>query len=496
MKEVLPGSALRLVAACWVFTLLTLSASALSAQTFPIAPDSLDGGRFVGSARVAKAESVRALRVGGTLGFAHTEDVLKQKDRHERVFSDVSGAFTAVPWFQVALHLTGRYDMHRSPQFANDKGFAGSTALSTRHAFALTPNLALAGQTRFLFPAANAIKRGFTGATTELSALLSYTGIEKLEVTGLLGYRIDRTNHALSNAEALSAADRLAAEVSDFNAVLVGAMVSGQLDRATLLGEWSFQVQHGSGAPAAMESPMRLRAAVQTLVGDRIVPGLEFGVSVSRRPVFTATDLVRVEPRLWAAITLNVLLGKKSAPAVNEEPTPILAAEVRPTTGELLVRVDDGGAPIAGAAVTIASTAETLSAETDASGVARFQVKRDEILDVSVTANGCHPASQTVVVEQSSHTLPISLQRTLPEGEIKGKVRSLRGGPLRSARVEVVETGRVVQTKDDGTFLIEVPPGDYRLRISADGHETQERTAQVERLGVTILVVDLRRTSK
>ncbi len=493
MKEVLPGRALKVVAACWVFSLVMFGAGPLSAQSSPLAPNSLDGGRFVGSARVGD-ESTRVLRAGLSLGYAHTESVLGERDRHERVFSDVSGALTLVPWFQVALHLDGRYDLHRSPALGRDKGFAGSSAVMTRHAFALRPDLSIAGQARFLFPAANAVKLGFSGITTELSGLMSYTAWKGGELSGLLGYRFDRTSRALSDSDALSPADRLAAQVSHFNAFMIGAMVSSQLKHATLLGEWSWDIQHGSGSPAAIESPMRLRAAVQSLIGERIVPGAEFGVTLSQRPIFN--NLFRIEPRVWAAVTLGVLLGK--TPEKIPEEAPLQAAPVvekRAATGELVVHANDGETPLHGAAVTVTMGEETLSSETDATGQASFRVNRGEPITVTVTAGGCHPATQTTVVETPSHPITISLKRALPEGEIKGKVRSLRGGPLK-ARVEVLDTGRIVQTKDDGTFLIEVPPGDYRLRISADGHEAQERTAQVERLGVTILVVDLRRTSK
>ncbi len=441
----------------------------------------------------ATKDPSRLVRAGLSLGYAHTEAVLGANDSHERIFSDVSGALTLVPWFQVAVQLTGRYDMHSSTA-GSDKGFAGSTALTTRHAFALTPDLALAGQARFLFPAANAITRGFEGITSELGGLLSYAAWKGGEVGGLLGYRIDRTEHALSDPNALSAADRLAAEVSAFNSVMVGAMVSSRLKHATVLGEFSWDIQHGSGAPSAIESPMRLRAAVQTLVGEHIVPGAEFGVTLSQRPQFN--DLFRIEPRVWAAVTLGLVFGKqpeKAEPTDSFEPTPV--AETRSLTGELLLLVDDGETPISGAAVSVTVEDEIQSAETDAQGRVRFRVARGKPVSVDVTAAGCHPSSATTSVDAPSRELTVSLKRALPEGEIKGKVRSLRGGPLK-ARVEVLETGRIIQTKDDGSFLIEVPPGDYRLRISADGHEPQERTAQVEHLGVTILVVDLRRTSK
>ncbi|MFT3928304.1 MAG: carboxypeptidase-like regulatory domain-containing protein [Myxococcales bacterium] len=496
MKEVLPGRALWAVAVCWVFGFVLLGAGSLHAQAAPLGPEGLDGGRFVGSARLTpKSDTLRAFRGAFSLGYAHTEAVLGTDDHHERIFSEFAGAFARLNWLQLALKLDGRYDIHRSKSLGNDSGFAGSTELTTRHAFAVGSKFSLAGQTRFRFPGANATKLGFSGVSSELSALASWAAWEGGELSGVFGYRFDRSAHALKNPDTLSQADQLGASVSRYNAVLAGAMLTAQLRRFTVVGEWSWDVNVGAGAPTPMQSPMRLRGALQTVVGERWVPGAEIGFGLSSRPQFN--DLIRIEPRFWAAFTLGILLGKKPAPEPTEQPLD-RATEEQPKVaakGELVVLVTDADAPMAGAAVTVTMGEETLSAETDAGGRARFRVVRGEALDIEVTAQGCKPASQRVVLEQAHLELPVPVERSLPEGEIKGKVRSLRGGPLK-AQVEILTTGQVLQTADDGTFLIDVPPGDYRLRISAEGHETQERSAQVERLGVTILVVDLRRTRK
>src|SRR4029079_8562291 len=109
---------------------------------------------------------------------------------------------------------------------------------------------------------------------------------------------------------------------------------------------------------------------------------------------------------------------------------PVLAAK-----GELVVRVTDADAPLTGAAVAVSVGEGTLSSGTDATGRARFRVLRGETLKVSVTAQGCRPATQEVVLEQAHLEVPVAVERSLPEGEIKGKVRSLRGGPLK-AQVE------------------------------------------------------------
>jgi len=84
---------------------------------------------------------------------------------------------------------------------------------------------------------------------------------------------------------------------------------------------------------------------------------------------------------------------------------------------------------------------------------------------------------------------------SLPPGQIRGRVRSLRGGALR-AKVEVQPLGQTFDTDAKGAFVIDVPPGRYTVHVHAEGHETQERPAEVEQDGVTILVIDLRRAKR
>lgn len=491
MSEVLRGWALWVVAACVLLAALAPAPSS-HAQAAALGSEGLRGGRYVGSALPAEG----AVRAVGAFGVAHTEDVLKAHDRHERMLAELGAAFIARPWMQLAARLEGRYDLHRSEVHGKDHGLAGSTDILTRHAFQLSPDFALAAQLRARFPAASTAKRGLSATTTELSALASHTLFGDGEISGTLGYRFDRSAHALEDARSVSAADRLAASTSRFDALLIGALLAAPVGPTTLIGEWSWDVNVGSRAPDPFHSPMRLRAAVQSKVGDYLVPGFEIGVNLTGRPALG--EGARIEPRVWALLSLGVVFDRRSRtpePDAKALPAPAQTQE-EGRLGELLVQVSDPEkSPLAGAHVTIRSEHGTQRATTDASGRAGLRVVRGEPLELTIEAEGFHSASQTLSLDEPELVLALSLERSLPEGEIKGRVRSLRGGPLK-AKIEILETGRVVETESDGTFRIDVPPGDYRVRITAEGHEPQERSAQVERLGVTILVVDLRRSRK
>lgn len=117
------------------------------------------------------------------------------------------------------------------------------------------------------------------------------------------------------------------------------------------------------------------------------------------------------------------------------------------------------------------------------------------LVPVAAPAPKPTPPPAPVVVEAKPEppaAEPTPAEPALPPGQIRGRVRSLRGAPIR-ARVEVVPLGQTLSTDDKGAFVIDVPPGRYSVVVRAEGYEEQERPAEVEQNGVTILVIDLRR---
>lgn len=462
--------------------LLLLIPSAVVAQTVPVDVEGLRGGRHVGSAAPI---SVGPRLVAG-LGYAYTEAVLAADDRHHRTLGTLAVGYAPRPYLQLALSFDGRYDLHRGEQ--DDGGAAFGTTLTTRHAFALRDGLSIAPQLKLRFPAAESVVRGLSAVSPELAVLMTQL-LGRYELTGLAGYRFDRSTESVEVAT-LSRADQLGASLSRYDAALLGALFVAPIGPVVASAEWSFDIATGSGAPAAKASPMRLRLAAQMPFG-RYLPGVELGVSPSARP--TIERLARIEPRLWFAATLAVTFEATRAPppriVVPSEPVLPPAEPV-----SVAVRVlDVTGTPIEGASVTVGDEAASEQKRTDAQGTAL--VLLEEARPIAVEAEG-YERYEGQISPASPEGRIVRLTRNLPEGEIQGKVRSLRGGrPLR-ARVVVQPLGIAVESDAEGNFKIAVPPGSYQLEISADAHERQQRPAQVERLGVTIVVVDLRRVVK
>lgn len=489
MDQALRAPTVRIAASLGTLLVLLLALPSASAQ-LPLEVNGLRGGRHVGSAGELSSDPRAVLG----LGYAYTEGVLDGSDAHQRLFSELAAGYA--PWraLQLSLGLDARYDTHRGDA-GSDSGGAFGTSFSTRHAFAVSRELSMAARTKLRFPAASNVSRGFRGVSPELGAIVSYLVQQRYELSLDLGYRFDRSENSIAQPTALSRADLLAASISRYDAALVGALFSLPLGPVTASAEWSWEVALGSGAPGPLASPMRARIAAQLKLAERYVPGVELGLSPSARP--SIDRLARIEPRLWFALSMGVVFERARPPPVDAARPTVEISEAELESAVLDVRVvDPAGSVVSGANVQLESRERREAASTGADGVAALTLTPESTHRLTVSAEGFEPQQTSVEGVRGRQTMTVTMVRHLPEGEIKGSVRSLRGGKPVRAQITVSPLGKTIDTDEKGDFVIGVPPGQYTLEITAVGHEAQQRTATVERLGVTILVVDLRRAPK
>lgn len=450
-----------------------------------IAPDGLGGGRYVAAGLDGERPS---LRLAGTVGYGFTESVLGEGDRHDRAAGELAIAWVMAPWLQATIAGELRVDRHSPDGPGRETGLLGSTRLATRHVLRLGSRAALGFAPKVIFPGADRTSRGFRAASYELLALFSarLPGAIELSLNG--GYRFDRSRFAVKDALELAPAQRLAASLSQQDACLLGALISWPVNAYRLSAEWSWEPAL-RGRVHALESPMRVRAAVQRVIGERYVPGLELGVDASQRPTFLG--LTRIEPRVWARVGLAVFLERRQPERATAPGEPLAPEQSAPEPAALralqLRVVDASGQPIAGARVWLSGDRERSSSRTDAEGNVTLRVSEGAV-SITIEADGYEPIERTLAGNASDSTL--ALKPELPAGEIKGAVRNLAGDPVH-ASVTVLPQAMTVKTDARGQFAIGVAPGDYTLKIVADGYEPQERRAQVELRGVTIVVVDL-----
>ena len=458
-------------------------------------------------------------RTGPTLlmsgGYGYTEAVLGNGDAHHRAAGALALHERPVPWLDLALRFDGRYDAHRQPGQPGDTGFVGDPRAYVRADLGFDGGLRLGARLGVWLPGRNAPSLDAGAISPELVGAVSYAPPEgAFALTLNAGYRVDRSAHSAPDPARLSPPDRLALGVSTFDAVLIGA--AGTVGRGPIQGfvEASWQLLVGAGHPSALASPIVAGAGVRVALGPRLRLEAEAEVSPSRRPDLGPTaPLVPVPPRVAGWLGLCYWFGAAPAPSASTspvEPSPPPPPEVEaapapapPETAGLRGRVSAaGGGKLSELRVAITSGDSRHVVEPAEDGRFSFEGKAGDEVVVSVEAAGHLPAQVTATLATGSPTeLDVTLEKRPPRGQLRGLVRSLKGAAV-SAEVRVEPDGppQGAPTAGEiaplrtagGRFELDIPPGHYRVTISAQGYATQKRQVEVEENGVTLLNVDLR----
>ncbi|WP_226005885.1 carboxypeptidase regulatory-like domain-containing protein [Natrinema salinisoli] len=155
-----------------------------------------------------------------------------------------------------------------------------------------------------------------------------------------------------------------------------------------------------------------------------------------------------------------------------------------PTDGTLEGTVTDtDGEPIADATV----SAGDLETTTDENGTYSLQLEAGDYT-LEVSAEGYEDASEDVTVEvESTTTADVTLEER--PGSVEGTVTDAAGEPIADATVTAGD--ETVMTGDDGTYALELEPGEYALEVSAEGYETVSEDVTVDADATTTVDVTL-----
>ena len=423
-------------------------------------------------------ETETGVDVAAMAGYGVTEDVLGSSDTHHRVGGSLALAGRPLSWLTIAGRVDGRWDHHLLGG-ADDQSAVGEARLSLRGDWALGSGVALGLASIVFVPGSDAPSLVFDATTVDVRGLASWTP-EGAPVTLALdlGARFDRSARAVGQRPLpFGRPDLVSLGASDSDAVLLGAGIVGRIDESELFGEITADllVEHGLAA-----SPVRVALGARVPLVSRLLSfhaALEAGLG-GRIPVDGIT-LVPIEPRL--AVVIGLVLAPRSTPAAPVEdevvePDPTTASERR---GRVL---DPSGTPIAGARVHPVGATDP-SATTDSEGdFVLSGVSPDTSLEVEAEGYVARPLTAEG---------DVVLERALPEGALRGLVRSLSGRGI-TATIHVDPSDAEARADADGVFELALPPGHYRLTIEAHGYTTQHREVDVELGGVTVLNVDLR----
>jgi hypothetical protein len=123
---------------------------------------------------------------------------------------------------------------------------------------------------------------------------------------------------------------------------------------------------------------------------------------------------------------------------------------------------------------------------------------------IDVTVEGYSPVTRTLTLSAPSSPTPattgedaagaiqITVAKALPSGQVRGLVRDFGGKPI-AAQIRLEPIGVDAQVGPDGMFEVNVAPGAYDIVVHANGYVDQRRHVSVERDGVTMMNVELRK---
>lgn len=424
------------------------------------------------------------LSLSAGAGYGYTESIVAQGDRHHRSRAQLAATYAVSPHLGFSAAFDARYDQHRGDGI-DAAGYVGNPRLAARAAGLAVGDVRLGAEAMLWLPGDDAPSLVPGAASLELRGLAEYAppAWGTVAAYGNAGVRHDRSAASAPEAHRLGEAQRMALGVSDSDALVAGAGLRAAAASATVFAEWSWDLLIGSEAPAPSESPMRLGLGAYAPLGERYGWFGAAEISLSSRPSLAADEpLVPVEPRLGVLAGVTYHFGSAGGEGAPTEPQPSgsIAGEVETWDGQ----------PARDAVIRVGVGDRAATAETDDRGAFEVDDLPTGSAIVTVTAPGHREESVRAEV-RAGHTEELAVELT-HEGssEIKGVVLSYQGEPIRAA-IEIEPLEIELRAGREGRFQTEVPPGDYRISISAPGHRNQVRSITVEEKGVTVLNVDL-----
>jgi hypothetical protein len=479
-------------------------------STGPRPPQRIGYGALPGGLHVASAETlpVGTVELGLLSGFGYRKGLLSADHTFDRASGDIAVAYAPVANLAIALSLDGRYDHHQGPGTTDD-GYVGDPHLLVRFA-APSGRLRLGGQLGIWLPGKNFPSIAPSATSVDARALLSIDAGFGL-VTASAGFRYDNSAKSVDPRTDVSLADQVSYGVSSFHAALAGLSLRIPVtDRAYVALEGSADVFVGSGAPGPI---VRGGGLFGVAVNDAVafiayvegakVPGVSYSDAMHTHIV-----LVPYEPVITGGLGLQARFGgvRPAAPTSritrNVTPVPVTVVETADVTGTV---VDDAGKPVVGARITIKLKNNTATAISDDKGtyvVTRLPIGKtidgkteldDTGAEISVEVANKKPGSATLTLAKGANSVPkIALDPMLPPGQLRAVIINVgTSRPVAGATVTIDPGGATATSGPDGKFTVDLPPGHYRITVTARGLAQQQLDVNIDPNGVAIKNIDM-----
>ena len=477
----------------------------------PRPPQRIGYGALPGGIHVAAAETLPqgTVELGLLSGFGYRKGLLGADHTFDRAIGQVAIAYAPLANLAIALSLDGRYDRHQGLGTMTDDGAVGDPHLLIRFV-APSGRAAFGGQLGIWVPGKDAPSIAASATSVDARALLSIdAGFGT--VTANAGFRLDNSAKSVDLPDRLSVEDRVSLGVSGYHAGLAGLSLRIPVnDRSYAALEGSADVFVGSGAPGPI---LRGGGLFGVAINDAVsfiayvegakVPGLRYSDVMLGHVV-----LVPYEPVITGGLGLQARFGGPRRAAANSQivrnarPAPVTVVETADVTGTV---VDEAGRPVVGARVTIKLKNNTGSAVSDDKGtyvVTRMPIGKtvdgktaldDTGAEIAVEVANKKPGSATLTLVKGANVVPrIALDPMLPPGQLRAVIINVgTSRPVAGATVAIDPGGATATSGPDGKFTVDLPPGHYKITVTARGLAQQQLDVNIDPNGVAIKNIDM-----
>lgn len=411
-----------------------------------------------------------------------------------RLLGGVAFAYAPLPQLDFGLDVSGRADFLSTPE----ENAVGEPRLTARGIFLSRGPVRLGVEADVRFVGVSAPSIDWRATSPSIALLAAWTPTERTWIGGSGGFHADRSAQAIEDPGPISGADRITLGASSAPAVELGLGISHRLTTVPLelLGELTADLLVGSSAPPVGQSPLRLSAGARYQALPQLALLAALDVGLSARPASLGGDtLMPIEPRLAGQLAISYSFSRKAAPppppAAEPAPPPPPAAAPAPPQSSLRGRVvDEAGQGLADLEVTLELPGGARSVRTFADGHFEFPEVPDEAeARVLAAGAGFDPAEATLAPGRERQ-IELVLYAAVPAGQVRGTVVDLKGNPVR-ATITVDPGNSVLEVNPDGSFSLELKPGEYRLRAEHPDFAPQGRVIVVVERGVVILHIAL-----
>jgi hypothetical protein len=486
-------------------------AATVADDTPALPPSRVGYGAMPGGVHVPTAESLPAgsVELAALSAYGYRKGLLSADHTLKRALGQLAVGYAPVPHLTFGISLDGRYDKHDSFQGGTDDGYVGDPHVLVRYARPVG-RVMLGGQLNLWVPGKDAPSVALAATSIDARGLLTIdAGFGTLSLDA--GFRLDNSAKSVDDPSKLSEPDEVSLGVSSFHAVVAGGSLRVPFGRAYGELEGSTEMFVGSRAPGPI---IRGAGMVGVALSDAV--SLIGFVEVAHVPAVTASavvahaiPLIPYEPLVTGGLGIQARFGGRPARAaaeghviVNRKPVPVTVAQTADVSG---IVFDDTGKPVVAATVTIKLKNHTGTAVTDGKGayaIAKLPIGKtvdgkteldDTGAEVSAEVANKKPGSVTLTLTTGANAVPpITLESILPPGQLRAVIINVgTSRPVAGASVTIEPGGVTATSGPDGKFTVDLPPGRYKLTVTARGLAKQQLDVNIEQNGVAIKNIEL-----